>query len=276
MSDAPLDIRTTGLGKRYGDRVAVEALDLEVTRGELFGLLGPNGAGKSTTIGMLTTLVRPDSGSGEVAGFDIARSRRDVRRRIGIVFQDPTLDIHLTVAENLRFHAELYDMPRARIAPRIDDLLELLEVSERRGDLVRTLSGGLRRRVELARALLHEPQVLFLDEPTLGLDPRARATVTEQVTRLRRELGTTVVLTTHYLAEADGCDRIAVMDQGRIVALDTPAALRAAHGQGGAPAANLDEVFLAVTGRDLRDADALEPALDDARAADRNRSGRSG
>ncbi|MCW2955762.1 MAG: daunorubicin resistance transporter ATPase subunit [Thermoleophilia bacterium] len=267
-------IETVALTKRFGDRVAVDALDLHVERGEQFALLGPNGAGKSTTIGMLTTLVRPDSGSARVAGLDVAHDRRAVRRRIGIVFQDPTLDVHLTVAENLRFHAELYDVPRRRIAGRIDELLELLELGDRPDDLVRTLSGGLRRRTELARALLHEPEVLFLDEPTLGLDPRARATVTERIAQLRSQLGTTVVLTTHYLAEADGCDRIAIIDAGRIVALDTPAALRAAHGSGGQPAASLDEVFLAVTGRDLHDRDALDPAPDDARLTDQQRSGR--
>ena len=263
----PAAIVTHALTRSYGSLTAVDALDLEIATGELFALLGPNGAGKSTTLGMLTTLVRPDSGTATVAGFDVVRERRDVRRSIGIVFQDPTLDMYLTVAENLRFHAALFDLPRREIGPRIDELLELVELGERRDDLVRTLSGGLRRRLELARSLMHRPAVLFLDEPTLGLDPRARASVAAHIDALRTSQGTTVVLTTHYLAEAERCDRVAIIDGGRIVAQDTPDALRASIG----PDASLDDVFLAVTGHPIADE---EPSLADlARATDRQRSG---
>jgi len=262
-----LAISTQGLTRAYGDTVAVDRLDLDIVRGEYFALLGPNGAGKSTTIGMLTTLVRPDSGSATVAGFDVVRQRRDVRRSIGIVFQDPTLDLYLTVEENLRFHASLYDVPRRVAKPRITELLELVELDSRRRDLVRTLSGGLRRRLELARALLHRPDVLFLDEPTLGLDPRARQSVAAQIDELRAAQGTTVVLTTHYLAEAERCDRVAIIDAGVVAALDTPAALKAGIG----PGATLDDVFLARTGRPIADD---EPSLGDVgRDTDRQRSG---
>jgi ABC-2 type transport system ATP-binding protein len=260
-------ITTTGLTRRYGDVLAVDALDLEVHAGELFALLGPNGAGKSTTIGMLTTLVRPDAGSATVGGFDIVRERRQVRRSIGIVFQEPTLDLYLTVAENLRFHAALFDMPRREVRARVDELLDLVELGDRRDRLVRTLSGGLRRRLELARALMHRPAVLFLDEPTLGLDPRARATVAEQVDALRMSQGTTVVLTTHYLAEAERADRVAIIDGGVIVAEGTPGELRAQVGS----EATLDDVFLHVTGRTIVEE---EPSLADlGRASDRQRSG---
>ncbi|MBC7462222.1 MAG: ATP-binding cassette domain-containing protein [Thermoleophilia bacterium] len=266
MSDAA--IITTGLTRSYGATKAVVSLDLQVRSGELFALLGPNGAGKTTTISMLTTLLRPDAGTATVAGFDIVRERRAVRRSIGIVFQDPTLDLYLTVAENLRFHGTLYGMTRADSTARIRELLELVELEDRRDALVRTLSGGLRRRLELARALMHRPAVLFLDEPTLGLDPRARRAVAEQIDGLRTSQGTTVVLTTHYLAEAERCDRVAIIDRGVIVAQDTPDALRAQNG----PDASLDDVFLTVTGRPMRDD---EPSLADVgRDTDRQRSGR--
>ncbi|MCW2949206.1 MAG: daunorubicin resistance transporter ATPase subunit [Thermoleophilia bacterium] len=269
MSDAPPAIATHKLTRSYGDVRAVDALDLEVGAGELFALLGPNGAGKSTALGMLTTLVRPDAGTATVAGFDVARQRREVRRSIGIVFQDATLDLYLTVAENLRFHGALFNMARGDVRVRVEELLALVELSDRRDALVRTLSGGLRRRLELARALMHRPDVLFLDEPTLGLDPRARAAVAAQIDGLRTSQGTTVVLTTHYLAEAERCDRVAVIDRGVIVAEGTPEALRRAVG----PGATLDDVFLNVTGRTIADD---EPSLADlGRDADRQRSGRA-
>ncbi|MCW2925497.1 MAG: daunorubicin resistance transporter ATPase subunit [Thermoleophilia bacterium] len=229
MSD-DLAIDARGLVRRYGAQVAVDGLDLQVPRGAVFGLLGPNGAGKSTTIRMLCALERPDGGTALVAGHDVARERRAVRRRIGIVFQDPTLDLQLTVDESLRFHADLYAVPRSEVRPRIARLLDEVGLGERRRSLVRTLSGGMRRRLELARALLHEPDVLFLDEPTVGLDPPSRAEVWRLVDELRTRVGTTVLLTTHYLAEAETCDTVAIVDHGRAVALDTPAALRAQVG----------------------------------------------
>jgi ABC-2 type transport system ATP-binding protein len=262
-------IEARALTRRHGDLVALDALDLDVAAGEFVALLGANGAGKSTTIGLLTTLLAPDAGTARVAGFDVRRDARSVRRAIGIVFQDPTLDVHLSVEENLRFHATLYDVPARAARPRIDELLEALGIADRRRSLVRTLSGGLRRRVEVARALLHRPDVLFLDEPTVGLDPRARATLAELVDEVRRSHGTTTLLTTHYLAEAERCDRVAILDRGRLVAFDAPDALRTAHGDG--PHATLDDVFLALTGRDLDEPDADRATQ--GRLQDRQRSG---
>lgn len=262
-------IEASGLTRAYGSVRAVDGIDLHVEQGELFALLGPNGAGKSTLISMLTTIQRPDAGTARVAGHDVVRGRREVRRSIGVVFQEPTLDMYLTVQENLRFHGILYGLPRGEIRARTDELLELAGLGDRRRDLVRTLSGGLRRRLEIARALMHHPAVLFLDEPTLGLDPRARGAVFEQIAELRRQRATTVVLTTHYLAEADGSDRVAIIDHGRVVALDTPTALRAGVG----PDATLDDVFLAVTGRVLVEDTARRSLADLGREVDRQRSG---
>ena len=267
--EATAAIEASGLVKSYGDARAVDGLDLRVATGESFALLGPNGAGKTTTLGMLTTLVTPDAGTARVAGADVVREARRVREGIGIVFQDPTLDAHLTVAENLRFHAMLYDLPRRHARSRIDALLERFGLADRRDALVRTLSGGLRRRVELVRSLVHEPRVLFLDEPTIGLDPRARAAFADVLDELRLEDELTVVLTTHYLAEADDCTRVAIMDAGRLVACDAPATLRASHG----PGASLDDVFLALTGRTITDDDATMSRGDAGRLQDRQRSG---
>jgi ABC-2 type transport system ATP-binding protein len=219
------------LVKRYGDLEAVAGIDFEVRQGELFGFLGPNGAGKSTTINMLCTLVRPSSGVAYVAGHDVARERDAVRRQIGLVFQDQTLDGYLTAEQNLRLHAELYGMPRALIAPRIEEVLRMMEIHERRKSLVNTFSGGMRRRLEIARGLLHSPRVLFLDEPTIGLDPQTRSSIWSYILRLKREADITIFLTTHYMDEAENCGRIAIMDHGRIVALDTPDVLKASVGK---------------------------------------------
>lgn len=265
MSGASID--ACGLELRHGAVTAVAGLDLQVAAGEFVALLGPNGAGKSSTLSMLTTLRRPDAGSACVGGFDVVRDRAQVRRRIGIVFQDPTLDVHLTVDENLRFHATLHGIRRRDASRRIEPLLESFGLGDRRSSLVRTLSGGLRRRVEVARALLHEPQVLFLDEPTVGLDPRARQVLADEVDAARRERGTTTVLCTHHLAEAERCDRVAIIDRGELVAFDTPAALLASV----PGASTLDEVFLARTGRAL--ADEAPSRRDEGRLADRQRSG---
>lgn len=262
-------IEARALVRSYGGLRAVDGIDLTVEAGELFGVLGPNGAGKSTLLGILTTILRPDSGSASVAGHDVVGARGAVRRNIGVVFQDPTTDMYLTVEENLRFHGVLYGMRRADASARITELLTAAGLEDRRRSQVRQLSGGLRRRLEIARALMHRPRVLFLDEPTVGLDPRARATVLDQVDALRQQEGTTIVLTTHYLAEADNSDRVAIVDQGRIVALDAPAALRAGVG----PQATLDDVFLATTGRALVDDDQARSRADLGRETDRQRSG---
>ena len=219
-----------GLEKRYGAVHAVRGVSLEVAAGETFGLLGPNGAGKTTTIGMLCTLVHPSAGSAAVAGFDVVRQRHQVRRRIGLVFQDSTVDDYLTAAENLRFHAELYGVPAAEVGPRMRQVLELVDLWERRGSVVREFSGGMKRRLEIARGLLHSPRVLFLDEPTVGLDPQTRTHIWAYIDELRRREAVTIVMTTHYMDEAEYCDRIGIMDDGRLVVVDTPAALKAAVG----------------------------------------------
>ncbi|MPQ96646.1 ATP-binding cassette domain-containing protein [Modestobacter sp. I12A-02628] len=223
-------IEASGLVKRYGQVEAVRGIDLAVGTGELFGFLGPNGAGKSTTIQMLCTLVRPTGGSARVAGFDVVRQRSDVRRHIGLVFQESTLDGHLTAEQNLRFHADVYGMARSSVRSRTDAVLEMVGLADRRGALVRTFSGGMKRRLEIARGLLHSPRVLFLDEPTIGLDPESRAGLWRYVDRLRAEEDITVFLTTHYMDEAERCDRIAIVDDGRIGALDTPSVLKAGVG----------------------------------------------
>lgn len=219
------------LVKRFGDLEAVSGVNFSVAAGEAFGFLGPNGAGKSTTISILCTLLTPSGGSASVAGCDVVRDPLGVRRRIGLVFQDPTLDEYLTAEENLRFHAQLYRVPRAQVARRLDEVLEMVELSDRRGSLVRTFSGGMKRRLEIARGLMHSPQVLFLDEPTVGLDPQTRSHIWSYINELRARERITLFLTTHYMDEAENCDRIAIIDHGEIVATGSPEVLEAAVGK---------------------------------------------
>jgi ABC-2 type transport system ATP-binding protein len=223
-------VSVRGLVKRYGNLEAVRGIDLDVHEGEVFGFLGPNGAGKSTTINVLCTLAEPTEGSATVAGFDVTRERSEVRRRIGLVFQDPTLDGYLTAEQNLRFHGELYGVDRGTAAARRREVLEMVGLWERRGDLVQDFSGGMRRRLEIARGLLHAPHVLFLDEPTIGLDPQTRTSIWQYLSRLRGAQPITVFVTTHYMEEAEHCDRIAIINDGRIVALGSPEELKAAIG----------------------------------------------
>ncbi|MGH2852399.1 MAG: ATP-binding cassette domain-containing protein [Solirubrobacteraceae bacterium] len=227
---APPSITVSGLTKRYGEIEAVRGIDFQVAPGEIFGFLGPNGAGKSTTISMLCTLVAPSSGSATVAGYDVNRQRDDVRRNIGLVFQDTTLDTYLTAEQNLRLHAELYGVPRDLVAPRMQQVLEMVGLWERRGSAVATFSGGMKRRLEIARGLMHSPRVLFLDEPTVGLDPQTRSSIWAYIRELKDAEDITIFLTTHYMDEAEFCDRIAIMDKGVIVVLDTPDALKASVG----------------------------------------------
>jgi ABC-2 type transport system ATP-binding protein len=224
-------IQVEGLEKQYGPIHAVAGIDLEVFPRETFGFLGPNGAGKSTTISILCTLISPTGGSARVAGFDVVSERGLVRRNIGLVFQDPTLDLYLTAEQNLRFHAELYGVPKAILGDRMHQVLEMVGLWERRKDRVMTFSGGMRRRLEIARGLLHSPRVLFLDEPTVGLDPQTRASIWRYIHQLREQEDITIFLTTHYMDEAEHCDRIAIMNQGQIVVLDTPEALKASVGK---------------------------------------------
>jgi len=225
-----LAVDVHGLTKRYGDLTAVGGIDFSVTQGEIFAFLGPNGAGKSTTIKMLCTLAHPTAGHASVAGYDVATRAKAVRRHIGLVFQEQTLDDQLTAEENLRFHAVLYGVPDGEIDRRITRVMELVALSDRRKDLVSTYSGGMARRLEIARGMLHTPKVLFLDEPTVGLDPQTRALIWEDIVRLRDEEGVTVFLTTHYMDEAEYAGRIAIIDHGAIIALDEPDALKAAVG----------------------------------------------
>ncbi len=224
-------ISIRALSKNYGSVEAVRSIDLEVNQGETFGFLGPNGAGKSTTIGMLCTLVKPTSGSARVAGLDVVDDRDGVRRSIGLVFQDSTLDGYLSAEMNLRLHAELYGMPRNRVAPRIQEMLEMVGLWDRRKSRVNTFSGGMKRRLEIARGLMHSPLVLFLDEPTVGLDPQTRSSIWAYIKELQQREGTTIFMTTHYMDEAEFCDRIAIMDHGTIVALGTPDNLKSEVGK---------------------------------------------
>ncbi|HEV2358572.1 MAG TPA: ATP-binding cassette domain-containing protein [bacterium] len=222
---API-IDVQDLTKRFGAIDAVRGVSFSVAPGEIFGFLGPNGAGKTTTIKILATLLRPTSGRASLAGYDVVARPADVRRAMGIVFQDPSLDNRLTAEQNLRFHAMLYGVPPAQVEARIAAVLGMVELAERRRALVATYSGGMKRRLEIARGLLHRPRVLFLDEPTIGLDLQTRNHIWEYVLDLRRREGVTVFMTTHYIEESEHCDRIAIIDDGRIVALDTPEALR--------------------------------------------------
>jgi len=238
-------IRTTALTRRYDELVAVDGLDLEVRRGLIFGLLGPNGAGKTTTIKMLTTLLPPTSGTALVAGFEISSRPRDVRRRIGYVPQLVSADGGLTARENLLLSARLYHLPRRERRERIAIALEFMGLAGSADQLVRTYSGGMIRRLELAQAMLHRPVVLFLDEPTIGLDPLARRAVWERLQELRRQWGTTILITTHDMEEADAlCDELSLMHQGRIAARGTSAELKAGIG----PEATLEDVFAQVAG----------------------------
>jgi len=224
-------IKTNALTKSYGKIQAVRSIDLNIEKGEIFGLLGPNGAGKTTTIGMLCTIVRPTSGSASIAGYDVIGEPAQVRRKVGIVFQDPTLDTVLTGRENLELHARLYGVPSDIREKRITEMLELVDLKQRSNDVTRTYSGGMRRRLELARGLLHRPAVLFLDEPTLGLDPQTRARIWEYIKKMAQMEQTTVVLTTHYMEEAEQvCDRVGIIDHGRIIALDSPDGLKESMG----------------------------------------------
>jgi ABC-2 type transport system ATP-binding protein len=229
LSDPPA-IEVDDLVKTYGAVEAVRGVSFTVARGEVLGLLGPNGAGKSTTINMLCTLARPTSGSARVSGFDVAAERDDVRRHIGLVFQDQTLDGHLTAEQNLRLHAELYGIDPGVVPARMRQMLEMVDLWERREQPVMTFSGGMRRRLEIARGLMHSPRVLFLDEPTIGLDPQTRSSIWRYIRALRQTEGTTIFMTTHYMDEAEQCDRIAIIDRGEIVVLDTPEALKASVG----------------------------------------------
>ena len=248
------------LERRFGDLAAVKDVSFTVGEGEVFGFLGPNGAGKTTTINMLCTLLRPSAGSARVNGFDIARQRSEVRRSIGLVFQDVTLDQYLSAEQNLRFHAYAYGLAAAEYEPRMETLLRLLQLWERRKAGIQEFSGGMKRRLEIVRGLLHHPRVLFLDEPTIGLDPQTRHAIWQYLAELKHRERLTVFLTTHNMEEAEICDRIAIMDHGTIVAMDTPPALKA---RVGGEVIRLKAPDNAVLLRELREVYRLDAVLDD-------------
>ncbi len=242
-------IRVENLVRKFGDFTAVDHISFEVGRGEIFAFLGPNGAGKTTTIKMLTTLLPPTSGTLQIAGMDPARQANEVRKQFGIVFQDPSLDGDMTAYENMELHGVFYHVPRKIRIERIEELLRLFELWDRRKDQVKLFSGGMKRRLEIARGLLHTPQILFLDEPTLGLDVQTRNQLWNHVKRLNQTEGVTVFLTTHYMDEADRvAQRIAIIDHGRIVAQGTPQELKQQTGKD-----SLEDTFLALTGSTIRD-----------------------
>jgi len=242
-------IRVKDLTKKFGEFTAVNNISFEVGPGEIFAFLGPNGAGKTTTIKMLTTLLQPTSGTMEIDGLDARRQANEVRKRFGIVFQDPSLDGDLTAYENMELHAVFYHVPRKIRGERTEQLLRLFDLWERRNEQVKLFSGGMKRRLEIARGLLHTPKILFLDEPTLGLDPQTRNQLWTHVKHLNQTEGVTVFLTTHYMDEADRvAQRVAIIDHGKIVAEDSPQGLKQQTG-----ADSLEEAFLALTGSTIRD-----------------------
>jgi ABC-2 type transport system ATP-binding protein len=214
-------IEASNIVKRFGELEAVKGVSFSVKEGEIFGFLGPNGAGKTTTINILCTLLKPTAGQAKVNGHDVIKERSQVRQSIGLVFQEPTLDDYLTAEQNLRFHGYAYGVPRNVLEPRLKELLEMMELWDRRKGKISTYSGGMKRRLEIARGLLHHPRVLFLDEPTLGLDPQTRRRIWDYIHDLRKRENLAIFMTTHYMDEAENCDRIAIIDYGRTVALDT-------------------------------------------------------
>ena len=245
-------IKVTNLRREFNGFAAVDDISFSVRRGEIFAFLGPNGAGKTTTIKMLTTLLKPSGGTMWLNGSDPTRNQMAVRRSFGIVFQDPSLDDDLTAEENMEFHGVLYGVPRETRQSRIDQLLKIVDLQDRRGDLVKQFSGGMKRRLEVARGLLHHPRILFLDEPTLGLDPQTRNHIWSYIRGLNKDENITVFFTTHYMEEADRvADRIAIIDHGKIAVQGTPQELKQQTG-----AASLEDAFLALTGRSIRSEDA--------------------
>ena len=248
-------ITATGLVKHFGSIQAVKGIDLDVHRGEIFGFLGPNGAGKSTTINILCTLLKPTAGTAVVAGYDVETQPGEVRASIGLVFQDPSLDANLTARENLAFHAFIYGVPGNEREARIAEVLEMVELADRAKSIVMTFSGGMKRRLEIARGMLHTPEVLFLDEPTIGLDPQTR----RHIWTYRAEEGVTIFMTTHYMDEAEECDRIAIVDGGQIVALGTPTELKAMVGGDVVTLATADNQVAAA---DIQRIFELEPTID--------------
>ncbi|MFA5084055.1 MAG: ATP-binding cassette domain-containing protein [Candidatus Paceibacterota bacterium] len=250
-------IQIKNLVRNFGKIKAIDGISFSVKEGEFFGFLGPNGAGKTTTMRIICTLLAPTSGQVKINGYDVVKNPEGVRRSIGMVFQEESLDENLTAWENLKFHAILYNVPASQQSSRMIEVLEMAGLTARKDDLVGTFSGGMKRRLEIARGLLHRPRVLFLDEPTMGLDPQTRRHIWEYIDDLRVKEGITVFLTTHYMDEAELVDRVGIIDNGKIIALDTVANLKKQVG-GASNHLTLDDVFLALTGWQIR-----EEAADD-------------
>jgi len=241
-------IYVKNLVKKFGKFTAVDSISFEVNEGDIFAFLGPNGAGKTTTIRMLTTLLRPSSGSISVNGYSPVTEQNDVRKSLGIVFQDPSLDNELTAYENLEFHGILYNVPKKEREEKIESLLKFVELWERKDDFVKTFSGGMKRRLEIARGFIHHPKILFLDEPTLGLDPQTRNHIWDYVKKLNKKEKTTVFFTTHYMEEAEKiASKVAVIDHGKIIYVGTPKELKKST-----KAKNLEEAFISLTGHSIR------------------------
>lgn len=252
MSQTDLAIKVSKLTRTFGEFTAVNDISFEVNHGEIFAFLGPNGAGKSTTIKMLTTLLQPTSGTIQIQGFDPLHNQDEVRKSFGIVFQDPSLDEELTCYENMEFHGILYSVPESIRKSRIEELLTIVDLWDRKDSLVKTFSGGMRRRLEIARGLLHHPSIFFLDEPTIGLDPQTRNQMWSYVQNLNQKEQITVFFTTHYMEEAERiAQRIAIIDHGKIIANGTVNELKKSTGS-----ATLEEAFLALTGRKIREEEA--------------------
>lgn len=241
-------IQVKNLTKRFNGFTAVDKISFDVKEGEMFGFLGPNGAGKTTTINMLTTLLSPTSGTAKINDFDIVRKRDQVRECLGIIFQEQTLDLELTAYENLYFHGILYGVKKDVLKERIHEMLHLVELEKMQKKLVKTFSGGMKRRLEIARGLIHHPKVLFLDEPTLGLDPQTRSHIWDYILTLQKKEKITMFLTTHYLNETEMCDRIAIIDHGQIVEIDTPKKLKQKYQK-----KTIEDIFLHLTGDSIRD-----------------------
>ncbi len=261
-------IKATNVVKNFGDIKAVDGISFEIKAGEIFAFLGPNGAGKSTTISMLTTMLRPTSGKLLLNGHDVTHQQELTRKSFGIVFQDPALEEELSAFENMKIHAVLYGVEKGKQDIRIEELLRLVDLWERRGSMVKTFSGGMRRRLEIARGLLHHPKILFLDEPTLGLDTQTRNLLWDYVEKLNANEGTTIFFTTHYLDEAEAAaDRIAIIDHGKIIATGTADQLAKRTGT-----KTLEEAYLHLTGKEVRDETSLSNNGLNVRVATRNRN----
>ncbi|MFA5260761.1 MAG: ATP-binding cassette domain-containing protein [Candidatus Omnitrophota bacterium] len=243
-----ITISVKNLSKYFGSVQAVDGISFEVKKAELFGFLGPNGAGKTTTINILCTLMLPTRGEASVNGFNVVVSPTEIRKSIGIIFQDPSLDERLTAYENLNFHGMIYHLPSKIRKTRIDEVLNMVGLYSKRDYIVHTFSGGMKRRLEIARGLMHRPKILFLDEPTIGLDPQTRKHIWDYVLSLSQKEKITIFLTTHYLDEAEICQRVGIIDHGKIVDLDSPAILKNKY-----KVSSLNDVFLHVTGREIRE-----------------------